>query len=219
MNEKLNKIAKILLVMCELYDKQLSKEAIGLYLDILSPYPIEKIEEAGTRILKEKTFNRFPIPAEFIVYIDPPESKELRAITAFGVFERKVETKGIYHSVFFDDPNITTVVNSFGGWIDIINSMRGMTDKDYGYFEKEFHRRYCLFVGNPAKGKPSERLMGVLERDNRAAGYLIGGEVTNYIERNPNSMVEISQEPRSIKRQLEKIETSVKMDYDEGDCS
>jgi len=50
----------------EIYKSNLSPEAIEIYYNLLSGYTAEEFKEAAREILKSRTYNSFPLPAEFI---------------------------------------------------------------------------------------------------------------------------------------------------------
>ena len=61
--------AKIFNNMAIVYEKELAKDAVGIYFDILKDYKIEEIKKASDQHLKTSKY--FPKPSELAVLIQP----------------------------------------------------------------------------------------------------------------------------------------------------
>ena len=140
--EESRRIAEMLLAMAELFDRELSKSAINLYITALEPYPLEKIMAAGVNIIKTKTFNKFPLPAEFIEHIDPPEQSQIKSNEAWRTVLYAIETHGYVATIQFTDAAITqTILAMASTWPEFCNRTRG-DDNEFKWLQKEFEQRY-----------------------------------------------------------------------------
>ena len=179
---KNKRIGELLVLLSEIFNQELSPTLSKLYVQILSGYPIEKVESAVMNIIKHRIYPTMPKPAELLQYLDPPESLDLNAIEALRELSDKIIIRGSYYSVKFNDPTIHFVVQSYGGWIALNEMLREMNNRDYTFWEKEFQERYRLYYQKQDKGRPP-RMVGIHERENTFKGYLTADSaVPNYIE-------------------------------------
>lgn len=174
-NSDRTEIVQLLTAIAELYGKDLSKAALRLYLEILKPYPIEKIKQAAQNILSTKTFNKFPLPAEFIEYISPKKDLELLAHEAAEKVLDMNEFQGGLNSVAFDDPVIHATINRLGGWPKVADEINNAVRTNrIGFWRNDFKKMYQATAKTPNLGRVPERLIGKIEADNIAEGYLDG---------------------------------------------
>jgi hypothetical protein len=68
--------ATIIATFSNLYGKNLNKETIDVYYNLLKNYSDDQIKTATENILKTHVFATFPAPAIFIKYIEKSESQE-----------------------------------------------------------------------------------------------------------------------------------------------
>lgn len=163
----LPKFLEIITALGELYDKQFSEPALGLYFAALERFPIERIEEAAANIIQRQTFHKFPLPAEFIQFLDPPESMDRRVAEAI----LQIENGNPYRSLCFDDPILHYVIEVMGGWVNVKAEIRPMGDKEFSFWRNNFGRIYRGFAGRPPD-RDVPKLLGIHEVQNRGAGWL-----------------------------------------------
>ncbi len=146
MSEKRRKIIEIVTLFSEMFDKKISDPYMEMYIRTLQDYPIEKIEQAANHIIKTKTFNKFPLPAEFIEQIDPPEQAQIKANNAWRTVLDAVRMHGYYTTVKFTDPAITqTVLAMVSSWPEFCNRTR-CDDNEFKWLQKEFEQRYGTYA-------------------------------------------------------------------------
>lgn len=68
-NSNFAEFSKIIGNMAIVYEKELPKESVGLYFDILKVYKIEDVKKASDQHLKTSKY--FPKPSELAVLIQP----------------------------------------------------------------------------------------------------------------------------------------------------
>lgn len=175
--------AKIMMTLAEVYDKKLTDQFIKLYMAALVQYSIDEIESAAAQIIRTKTFHKFPLPAEFIEILEPPEKIETTAILSLDTVFEAMERYGAYQSIAFDDPIIHAVITYLGGWEKVCLSRRQCTTETTDRFwRKEFCELYRAFRNSDLSGVP-DYLPGTYERQNTQSGYVAAGlYTTNVIE-------------------------------------
>lgn len=171
MNEKHQRITEIITIFAELVDRKVSDLLMKMYIKLLDPYPLDKIQAAAEHLFQTKTFNKLPLPAEFIQYIDPPEDRDAQALKALETALDKIDHRGGNYSVCFDDPVIHRVIHFLGGWVAFCDSTRELrNDTDWRFWRREFVQAYKSFSTMTEIDIP--RLPGRFEIDNRLRGTL-----------------------------------------------
>ena len=162
--EESTQVGKMLLAMAELFDKELSEPAIDLYLTALAPYPFDKIMSAAGHIIKTKTFNKFPLPAEFIEHIDPPEQSQIKSNEAWRTVIYAIEAHGYVATVQFTDAAITqTILAMASTWPEFCNRTR-CDDNEFKWLQKEFEQRYAAYAKMGALR--NQALIGWIDAEN-----------------------------------------------------
>lgn len=141
------KFQPIFLAMCEMYDKEISKELTQMYFSVLEDAGLsdEDFERASKHLLATYKYKNIPKPADFISAVsgDP----EAQALFAIQDLEKAMRDHGAYASVTFQDPILGEIVNSFdGGWIGLCES----TLDEFTWIKKDFIKLYSakLSSGN-----------------------------------------------------------------------
>jgi hypothetical protein len=141
---------EIFTALGEIYGKNISKPTMELYWQVLKEYSIEQIEFATKSIISNRKYTSFPMPAEFLDYINPQISLEEKAAVAVEELLDLMETRGVYQSIAFDDYTMGHAVNRMGGWIRLCNTIREMTDeRQLGFWKRDFMRIYQYFLKLP----------------------------------------------------------------------
>lgn len=170
--DNFNEFSQMLLAMAEIYNKELSSPTIKLYWQILKPYPIEKINQAAQNILTGRKYSTFPLPADFIEYVDPRASLEERAMVAVESVLDKMEFKGSWYSVKFDDPIIHATIERLGGWIRLCEEVSKLNSHELPFWKRDFCKMYSALAKLPQLRDVPVRLIGRCEADNIANGFL-----------------------------------------------
>jgi hypothetical protein len=159
--EQFSKILGTISVAC---GKELSSVAFEVYFESLKDLSIEDVEIAGNRLLAHwDKPGLMPTPANIRESIlGNPHAK---ASQALETLKRAMGSSGIYRSVRFEDEALAVVVEECGGWIEICNQVKNLSDKSLSYWEHEFKKLYTaqLKIGR----KPRHAyLPGVFEEHN-----------------------------------------------------
>ena len=155
----------------ELFDKQLSPALTNIYWEALRPYPFEAVREASNHVVRNKKFHKFPLPAEFIEFIVPPQALDDSAALACNGAIKKAWKDGYWENAYFEDPIIHMVIaDYYGGWFSFVDQIP-TDDKERGFWKKEFERIYKVYARRPL---PSEipLLPGYFATQNAESGYL-----------------------------------------------
>lgn len=163
------KFGKLIVALGEVYSKTISPAVVKLYWSALRQYEYPVIEKAVSDIISTHKYNTMPLPANFLEAINPQSATDLRVLDAIKTMEQTMIIASSYQSVLFLDSALTATIENFGGWIELCRQTREMTDRDYTFFIKEFERVYRAFCNRNDKPKI---LLGRLDRDNMALGYL-----------------------------------------------
>jgi len=161
-NSDWKEFLKIMMILSEVYDKELSKEFIELYFRILKDMKIKEIQENIMILLKTRKYSSFPTPAEIRQPIENEEEGMLKWIQV----KKAIEKYGAYESIIFKDPFIHSAIEHMGGWIELCS----VKEEEMKWKEKEFIRLYSIMKKNNIL--PSNKyLIGIIEQENVAKGY------------------------------------------------
>lgn len=160
-NDDKERFSKAILVVAQLFDKELSGAVIGLYFEALEQFSIKQVEDAISKTIKSCKF--FPKPVEIIELIsDGPGKIEDRAEVQASEVVWAVRHIGVYRSLQFNDPVTTAVIQQcWGGWIQLCSELLQDEEK---WFRKDFIKYYRAYhnQGIAYNG----HLMGMIESDN-----------------------------------------------------
>ena len=134
---------------------------IEMYWVALMPYDDEETERAFQEAARRCKF--FPKPAELIEFIEG--SSEGKEALAWHALLTGIARVGSWSSVRFSDPAIHSVIETWGGWIQVCS----MTTRDLQFREKDFKELYRM---HSRRDSHQEYLAGRTEFDNRKRGYL-----------------------------------------------
>ena len=149
-----------------LYGKPLTPGTLDIFWHGLKPYAFEAVKRAlNLHIVDPDRGQYAPKPADLIRLIEG--DTETQALRAWGKALDGLKRAGVYASVVFDDPLIHTVITDMGGWV----GLGQMKTADETYRGHEFARRYRGYLAQRALPAYPERLKGLIEKQNAAAGY------------------------------------------------
>ena len=147
----------------EIYGKDLSSMAIGLYYNTLKDYSYEQVEKAFNTVVRTYKYNCMPKPAEIVEAIEGKESD--RALIAWQSVIDTIRRHGYYETIIFEDKTIHMCIEHLGGWM----WMCEQTIEDMKFISKDFYKLYSVLEKNPRK--PQEKLIGFHELHNSNDGY------------------------------------------------
>lgn len=155
------KFKEYMALLCETFDKTMSKLLTDLYWKVLEPFDDAQCEAAFKELIYSSRF--FPKPADFIEVLRGKKAD--RAMEAWCEVLGTVKHVGNYQSVKFADPVIHSVINVMGGWDRLAGTMTLDEEK---WKQKEFERLYSVME---KRGNHPEYLPGAHEVENNARGY------------------------------------------------
>ncbi len=115
-NDDKVQFAAIMRGLSEVYNKEISKQALALHFKVLEAFSIEEIQAAAVAILANRKFTSMPVPADFLEYLGGGSVEDQGMVQA-GLVLQAIGRHGGYASVCFDDATTQAViVQSYGGW-------------------------------------------------------------------------------------------------------
>ena len=167
------KAFSVFLIGCaEVYGRQLSEAAIGIYWDELCGFELGAVQEAFRRHFRSPDIGQFfPKPADVIRML---EGTSLDAsMVAWAKFDRAVRGVGPYRSVAFDDAMIHRVASDMGGWIFLC----GKSESEWPFVANEFRTHYKALKSRGEAFDYPGRLIGIAEGENVAKGRHASAEL------------------------------------------
>jgi len=155
--------AKVMVLLGEVYGKEVSELKMEAYYDALSDLTDEELVRAVRMLMRTKKISVFPLPAEIREAVEGTG----REIIASLKVEEAMFKVGGYKSVVFDDPVIHVVIERTGGWPFYC----AMEIDEWKFRRKDFERAYLAFAARPLPEKVPERLPGRYEIVNEAEGH------------------------------------------------
>lgn len=142
---------------------RLNPNAIKLYFEVLSEYPLSEISKAIKEHVKQSPY--MPKPADIIRIIDG--TAEDRASEAWYYVLKTIQQYGHYESVQFDNPAIHYAIERMGGWQKLCQ----MTEEELPYRERDFVKHYVRGERIATWDKVPLRFIGKHEQDNVFNGW------------------------------------------------
>jgi len=162
MNKK--EFVKVIGILAELYDKELSAGLILIYYNIFKHYSKELFESGINYVIRYRKYPSFPKPAEIIEAIDG--SMEDKSLIAWGSIINTIKRYGSYRSVKFEDSKIHIILENMGGWIKIAQCQI----VEVPFLQKDFQRLYAIYEKNNRE-LACDHLKGISEITNSKVGY------------------------------------------------
>ena len=146
--------------MAEAYRQTITKATIKAYELGLDDLPIEEIEQAVRRALRECKFMPSVSELRELAGVLSPAD---RAIKAWDIFTRAISVHGCYASVNFDDPVINATVRNLGGWVPVLTEME---EQGSTWVRKSFERVYKSLATTGISKFQALALCGIHEQNN-----------------------------------------------------
>lgn len=150
----------------EYFGKSLKPEIQALYIEHLEKIDEDKFKIASVKLLREfepTSTKPFPLIKDFMEMIGLDGRTE--AINIVSLVRNTIEKIGQYHSINFNNRALHSVIERYGGWVDMVNNN---TDEWWSLHERNFITAYEAAKRSGLEGP--EYLMGLLEIDNRMKG-------------------------------------------------
>jgi hypothetical protein len=122
--------------MCELFEKQASKEFTRLYFKCLEDLSIQEAELAIATACKTLKF--FPKPVELLEIVKRPESDNEKAEKEAMKVIEQIRFTGSYGTPVFDDPVTVDVMTKRFRWYDVCMT----PEKELKWFIRDFVDAY-----------------------------------------------------------------------------
>jgi hypothetical protein len=168
--------ARLMAVLAETHDTDISKEKIEVYWTVLKQYELNDVRSAITRAIASPDSSGFiPKPGELIKFIEGNSGSQ--AARAWSKVMQAISGAGVWNTVVFDDPIIHCVIVDMGGWMELC---RKKTD-ELEFRANDFQKRYAGYLLLKPSTYP-RKLAGIHEIENSSNGYpspapiLIGDE-------------------------------------------
>ena len=155
------KFKGFMMTIGELFDKNLSKELLDIYWQILEPFNDEQCEKAFKKVLATVKF--FPKPTDFLECLQEGAPHMLAWERAF----KALKETGPYMTAQFTDKAINLTIELMGGWPEFCT----MENDQIKWKQIEFEK---IYKGVCDKGKFPDHLPGIFEQENLKKG--IAGE-------------------------------------------
>lgn len=159
------RFAGLMLALAANFRQDCDEATLEAYRIGLGDLPIEDIERAVGRAIRQKTF--MPPAAELRELAGVLKPAD-RALKAWEAFRRAHRIHGPYVSVAFDDPLITATIRNLGGWVQIDERLEVDDEK---WIRKDFERVYASFAETGVAPSQCLPLAGICELENKRNGY------------------------------------------------
>jgi len=198
--EEKKEFLEIITGLCDVYDKQLSKQGMRFYLQMLEEYDFAAVKRALYRYLKNASGSGsfFPKPADIIALIegDPAD----RAEEAWAEVLQALERIGTWKSIKFRDPIINAVIKELGGWMYLGEK----TTQELEYLHHQFVKLYRHYA-KMGKVPFVKHLVGRVEALNSDTQWKNYYELITFGSEPPKAITVEFTEPIAVEEQ--KIET------------
>jgi len=156
------------------YNQEVSKFQLRIWWVALEPYELNTVLNALGGYMSSPQKCRFaPKPGDIVEMIEG-SAKDREAI-AMQAWQRVMDNCNSYATTVFDDPAIHHAIHvTFGMW----HALGQCDEHDLKFKRLDFIKAYCAF----REGMPyPPKLIGVVERDNAAAGQANDFNAIEYI--------------------------------------
>jgi len=170
-DRKKAEFSKMMVALGEVFDKKITHELLEIYWRILEHLSMEKLQEVFDRALRTCRF--FPKPAELLELANG--NIDAQAELAWNMLLKAIKA-GAHVSVIFEDGHIADVVQSMGGWENVCSWTIG----ELKYRHREFCDAYKALVSTFGGPAPPAKVVGQIEQQNAAMGYLEASDRYEY---------------------------------------
>ncbi len=144
---------------------EFSDEKIECWLNLLSDLTDKQFEISVNKIARNSRF--FPTVGEIRQNAGIGDND--KALIAWMQVLAKLQTDSYYGSPVFDDPVISHVIDSMGGWMTFSTNM---TIDNEHFKERDFRERYSVLKNTVTESTP---LVGFFQESNTTKGFIKGG--------------------------------------------
>jgi len=162
-DSEIERITKYIVVTAEIYGKQLSEQAIKLYIAMLKGYSFADIKKAIQVCLT--TRETFPVPAAIInqLQVNTQGDIETRAELAWGYVLDVIDVCGVYESFTFKDKAIRKTISLIDFEVELCLCERS----EMHWKKRDFIQSYKVFASlNGDNYDAPNYFAGVIELNN-----------------------------------------------------
>jgi len=160
-NDEKESLSKYIIVASEMYGKQLSEEAIALYIAMLKDYSFADIKKAIQVCLT--TRESFPVPASIINELNSGDDINVRAELAWGYVLDVIDVCGVYESFTFKDKAIRKTISLIDFEVELCLCERS----EIHWKKRDFTQSYKVFAGLNSNNYDAQNYFaGVIELNN-----------------------------------------------------
>ncbi len=158
--------AKYLAGVYALKGKEFTHMLADVWFRALQQYDLPAVLGAVNRHVVDPDRGQYvPTPADVVRLIEGGSGD--RAILAWDVVMRAVQSVGIYGSVVFDCPFVMRALADMGGWCKLCM----VTEKELPFVAKEFQARYRAHANTGRIPEHPQVLHGQADMENLPRGY------------------------------------------------
>lgn len=159
------RFAELMSGLAQTFTIDISPRDLENYWRLLKGYPLIQVEQAIIGYCISPEGHKFmPKPGEIISAIYGKQNDQ--SLLAWVKVMKAMRQIGGSKTVVFDDAVIHAVIADLGGWIRLCR----MTERELGFYQKEFERLYTCYLSRPLKTYPKQ-LSGITDTVNTASGY------------------------------------------------
>lgn len=144
--------AKLVISICEIYEKKFSKSQMVLYWRVLKIFSYEEVEEAFfNHVSDTENGSFFPKPSQVVFFIKQKNCNDLKtsAMRAWVLVTETARRFGCGKTISFEDEKIHAVINALGGWKVFLTQ----SGKEILFLQKRFEEFYLFFSKNDFERK------------------------------------------------------------------
>jgi len=163
----LEKFGNIIGALAEAFRANITSATILAYKMALGDLPIESIESAALKAMREATFMP-PASERRTTALCGGMGVDERTEKAWQVLDTTLKRHGYDRTIAFDDPALTAAVRSLGG---LERLCKIPDDEFHKWTKKEFANTYGTLVRSPPSPEACQPLLGWFDRENSRLGY------------------------------------------------
>lgn len=164
--DRTTRVVELLVMLAGAVRAELDEAALGGYALALDDLPLDRIEAAVRRAVRECRF--MPSAAELRVMAGEMPADQ-RAQIAWDAACNAVRRHGYTRSVAFDDPVIHATIKHLGGWCWFCEA--SSSDEFPVHVRRNFEEAYRRYFASGITAEMAEPLVGELDAQNKFHGY------------------------------------------------
>ncbi len=169
------KFIEYITATAEIYGRQLSKEAVKLYIALLKDYSFQDIERTIQKCLMIN--ETFPVPAAILNQLNAGNDINARAELAWSYILDVIDVCGIYESFTFKDKAIRKTLSLIDYDVELCMCNRTETH----WKKRDFVESYKVFAGSNLNYDAPNYFSGIIEINNNGWEDFNRGKTKIYV--------------------------------------